>query len=230
MDVVYILGNAIKYQNVELRYSLRSLVNLPHQRVFFVGGKPDWIRGIHHIPTEQRGTKWENARKNIRAIADSPDISDKFILMNDDFFILRPVEKPALYNRGPLETKLNEKRPLNTYWQRGENTLKALKEYGVAIPLCFETHTPVVMEKRRLRIYFAQDLIKDDQFLRSMYFNLTEEKSLFRIDCKYGDLINPPKDYFSTTDVLGRSPQFSAWIHRRFPEVCYYESNEKVFV
>jgi hypothetical protein len=224
MDVVYILGPNIDSHDQELRYSLRSLKNLVYDRVHFIGGSPEWMRLAKHTYSPQRGTKWDNSRSNIRTIAEHPDISDQFILMNDDFFILEPTPHIPLYNRGKLKDVLAQRQPLNGYWQRGQNALTSLQSYGISDPLCFEMHLPAVFNKKRLARYLKLGLINDTQFLRTMYFNLTGEPSTFRFDVKIDDFEKGvANDFVSTTDRFGRSAKFFAFIHRRFPEPCYYE-------
>ena len=44
MDIVYLVKNS--RTNDELTYSLRTLVNVPHDKVFLVGGCPDNIKKI----------------------------------------------------------------------------------------------------------------------------------------------------------------------------------------
>lgn len=57
MDIVYLVKEC--RINEELTYSLRSLVNLPHDKVFLVGGCPTNIdkTKITHIPTLQGNNK-----------------------------------------------------------------------------------------------------------------------------------------------------------------------------
>lgn len=224
MDVVYILGPSIWMSNQELRYSLRSLRHLNHSRVHFVGAAPEWAANVNYIYNRQRGTKYDNSRNNITVIANHPDISDDFILMNDDFFILEPFSRPPLFNRGPLATLLDTKLPFNNYWIRGKNALDALTDRGIANPLCFETHTPAVLNKTTLKKYLDDGSIRPDQFLRTMYFNLTGEQGTFRFDVKIDDFEKGyAKDFVSTSDRFGRSHQFFSFIQQRFPLPCYYE-------
>jgi len=89
MDIVYLVKKT-KDDNIELRYSLRSLSNIKHDRVFFVWYKPKWIKNIIHIPYEDRNTKFENVKDKHKIISEL-DIED-FIYMNDDFYFLEKQE------------------------------------------------------------------------------------------------------------------------------------------
>ena len=90
MDLVYICRSG---DNEELRYSIRSMVaNVPHDNLWVVGGKPSWYIG-KHIPVKQSDDKYDNARNNLKAIVESSEISDRFILVNDDFYVTKPIKK-----------------------------------------------------------------------------------------------------------------------------------------
>ena len=52
-DVVYILKNGC--DGYELRYSLRSLANMDHGKVWFVGGQPDGLYPDERMEFEQEG-------------------------------------------------------------------------------------------------------------------------------------------------------------------------------
>src|SRR5690606_30767194 len=93
MDVVYPLPpKRAAYE--ELRYSLRSLANLPHDRVFIAGGLPNWVDNVEHIETVQEWpSKYVNLCVNIASACCDDRVSDPFILFNDDFFVMEPVEQ-----------------------------------------------------------------------------------------------------------------------------------------
>jgi hypothetical protein len=84
MDFVYICKPG---DNEELRYSIRSvLYSFPDANIWLVGGKPSWYSG-NYIYVDQKHHKYANAINNLHAICDSNEISEEFVLMNDDFFI-----------------------------------------------------------------------------------------------------------------------------------------------
>lgn len=152
MDVVYICRNG---DNEELRYSIRSVVaNLPYDKIWVVGGKPDWYCG-NHIPVPQDQDKYSNARANMKAIAD-PDspISDDFILMNDDFFILKPIVSVPYYYSGSLISKIDH---LKKVYRRSAYITMLMKSYrflrrkGILDPLDYTLHIPFKMNKDKLR-------------------------------------------------------------------------------
>ena len=61
-DIVYFVKDT--KINEELRYSLRSLKNFPHGKVWFYGGCPEGLKPDYHIKIEQdQPTKWANIFK-----------------------------------------------------------------------------------------------------------------------------------------------------------------------
>ena len=94
IDVVYILKKNTDPQ--ELIYSLRSLKNFPHRKVWFVGGQPDGLYPDGRIKHEQTGvTKWERVRSSLIKITECDEITDDFYLFNDDFFVMKCMESSA---------------------------------------------------------------------------------------------------------------------------------------
>lgn len=155
MDILYTIAN--KYDGEELKYSLRSLVNIPHDRVFVVGYLPRWLKNVIHIPTEQTGTKWENVPRNLRVACNDDRLSANFILMNDDFFILEPIKRPTKelnLNLGTFQdvlTRLNKIHDTPTNYMRGmAETSELIKAQGVSEPLSYEMHTPFIYNKKKL--------------------------------------------------------------------------------
>lgn len=95
IDVVYPIGSGSHMDNVELRYSLRSLSNLTGIRdVYIVGNKPDWCTNVVHIKAEDRyvHNKGANIISKIMTACCTANISSPFIRMSDDNYVLQPME------------------------------------------------------------------------------------------------------------------------------------------
>lgn len=168
MDFVYICKEGI---NEELKYSIRSVVeSFPDSNIWVVGGKPDWYVG-NYIKVEQRESKYKNAVENLKTISASDQISESFVLMNDDFYIIKKIDKIENFHGGYLLNKINLYQKLNgnsQYTRKLSGTYKKLKSLGFENPLDYELHVPMIMEKTKLKIVL--ELI--DQFLwRSIYGN-----------------------------------------------------------
>lgn len=79
--------------NEELRYSLRSLVNLrtPHA-VTIAGHKPAWLSDdVDHLPIEQTpGARQQNVNALVAAACEAHP--DGFVMWYDDIFLMQPIE------------------------------------------------------------------------------------------------------------------------------------------
>ena len=168
MDFVYICKDGV---NEELKYSIRSVVeSFPEANIWLVGGKPDWYTG-NYIKVEQKESKYKNAVKNLETTCLSQEISQSFILMNDDFYIIKKIDKIENFHSGYLLDKINLYQKLNgnsQYTRKLSGTYKKLRALGFENPLDYELHVPMIMEKEKLKIVL--ELL--DQFLwRSIYGN-----------------------------------------------------------
>jgi hypothetical protein len=109
MDCVYVCRPG---DNEELRYSIRSVVaNMPHDNLWLVGYKPSWYMG-NFISVPNTTTKFENIRLAIKAAAEHNEISDNFILMNDDFFVIKPANPEVVLHGGLLTDKISRYRSM----------------------------------------------------------------------------------------------------------------------
>lgn len=177
MDVVYIVRP--DDHNPELRVSLRTVAeHLPHDQVFVVGHTPSWVTGVHSLQTIQGGTKYANSTRNVLTACCTRDISDPFILMNDDFFILEPIDQVPTLHRGPVIDVLEEyRRRTNAghYVTGMLETLELLYDLGHDEPLSYELHVPLVVSKNAMRDAIEEATRRDIPVphKRTLYGNLT---------------------------------------------------------
>ena len=150
MDLVYICRNG---ENEELRYSIRSAVkNLPHDKIWVVGGKPSWYTG-NYIQVDQTRNKYSNARRNLKALAESDEISESFVLMNDDFYILNKIDSVPYMHAKTLDEKIRIREDLfsgNSYNKLLRETVRVVSRKVDGPILDYELHVPMVMEKKKL--------------------------------------------------------------------------------
>jgi hypothetical protein len=169
MDFVYICKPG---DNEELRYSIRSvLYSFPDANIYVVGGKPSWYSG-NYIYVDQKHHKYANAINNLHAICDSNEISKEFVLMNDDFFIIKKIDRIDQFYSGLLSTKIDKYTKItgsSMYIKKLILTKTRLIDYGIKNPLDYELHVPMVMEKEKLK----HIILKYPSCLwRSMYGNI----------------------------------------------------------
>jgi hypothetical protein len=181
IDFVYICRTG---DNEELKYSIRSVLkSFPDSRIWVVGGKPNWYKG-HYIQVDQNHDKYTNALNNLRTICKSKEISESFILMNDDFFILKNFDLNTAFHGGYLIDKIDRYVAItqsSKYITKLKLTYKKLISEGIEQPIDYELHEPIKMEKDKLN----NIIIKYDAFLwRSMYGNIYNEYPIILIKSK----------------------------------------------
>lgn len=228
MDVVYPLKRGV--QHAELRYSLRSLKNLPHDRVFLVGGLPDWATGVEHIQVDRRPTKYKDAAANIAAACNDPRVSDPFILMNDDFFVMKPIDQVPVLNRGrvrDVEQTYRTNGIASKYLAGMIQTREELEFLGYEDPLSFELHVPMVVHKQMRLKAIEMGARFPVWHARTAYGALARLEGETIEDVKIHDRdVHPDHNqtFLSTSDTTFVQGPVGTYIRAKFPYGCQYES------
>lgn len=222
-DVVYLVRPGD--DNEELRYSLRSLVNLPHGRVWIAGHKPPWVTGVGHIATDQRGRKWANARRNLTAAIEHPDMPATFVLFNDDFYVIESTEEVPVLHRGTVADSIAVMRRdvgLSGYVRGLAATNRLLGRRGFAAPLCYSLHVPLPVDKAGMREALRITSNAERYHLRTIYGNLAGIGGTLADDCKArsGRPV-PVGPFLSSSDSTFH--MVSDELARRFPDPSPYE-------
>lgn len=218
MDLVYICKSG---DNEELRYSIRSAVkNLPHNKIWVVGQKPDWYIG-NFIPVSKAPTKYESARRNLYNITINQNISEDFILMNDDFFILKPIDILPSYHRAQNFIEHANTTKNNAYANLLLKTKRILSSMGIQDPRDFELHIPMQMNKQGLSVC----LKKDPGLWRSLFGNLYHTTSTPRNDVKvFTETVDDIDSYdFISTEDDNANGFINNYLVSMFPEKTIYE-------
>jgi hypothetical protein len=230
MDVVYFVRPGDR--NEELRYSLRSLANVPHSRVWIAGHKPRWVNAAA-IPVPQESSKHENTWANWRAIAECPDLTNEVVLFNDDFFVVRPLAKVAACHAGPLDDWIARLQPNSPTARRMRVTRDVLTNLGRTGLLSWELHMPMVIDRRWLAeaIAFADQYRKrhpSEPFCKRTFYGGYAGLSggVLTPDCKVRSadaLPDPDWHTVSTSDAIFRSGKTGRWLRTLFPTPSPYE-------
>jgi hypothetical protein len=244
IDLVYILTNASKWQNNEIRYSLRSVeknLNMQIGKIFIVGYLPKFIetKEVWHIDTQDFYTnKLRNAVRKIKAACNDQRVSDRFILMNDDFFIMKKTDEIKYWIKGTLARAMRKYKAYKGYYYNAiRDTKNLLESMGIENPMDFEIHAPIIIEKKRfLDIDRKLDLeSKRGLVFRSIYGNLNHIKGEIVPDVKiYGKQANKLDNFknyniISTDNKIVLDSKFQKWIGRKFKDISKYEK-EKIGV
>lgn len=229
IDYVWICRDG---ENEELRYSIRSVVkNMPSGNIWVVGGKPDWYSG-NYIPVKQNLPKMRNAINNLTALCNSDKISNNFVLMNDDFFIVKPIKTIKHYHGGLLKDKVYQSedlRPTSSYTRSLQETHRRLLKLGIKDPLNYELHVPMPMTKDGL-----VKSLKTNLLFRSTYGNLCgaggEEMSDVKVYIS-GPMSSNSYEYkgFKYDYISSNDDSFDIILNEvlldMFPEPSIFESN-----
>ena len=207
----------------ELRYAIRSLRHVAHDRVIVAGDKPN-IPGVVHIPVGPSGNRYASSTANIVA-ACKAGVSRRFIVMHDDIFILRPWEFRH-ENRGTIAEYLRSSAASGTYRGQVRATRDLLREMGVQDPLFFGLHTPTVYDRDKLVSVIERNCGRA-YLLRTLYHNLYPQPSFRRDDVKIKRWQKPTRgqDVLSISDGVAADPAFRRWIDERFPDPSPYEGH-----
>jgi hypothetical protein len=195
MDVLYILGNGSRWNNNEIKYSLRSLEKHAKNvgRVFITGEKPDFINDkiiYNYFPDDRIATI--NHFNKVLFTFKNTDISDNILLNYDDNFFIKDanIEKyPYFYSKNEISANYH----INTFYTNSltftRNLLLKLKK-----PIKdFSVHTPIVYNRQKF--YEMEEIIKEHcnfdnprsvgVSVRSLYCNLNDIKGKIRADLKF---------------------------------------------
>ena len=229
LDIVYVLKEG---SDAEFRYSLRSLVNFPHRRVWVYGWCPTWANGVFHIPMEPKGLKWQNTSNMLKSAASNPQVTEDFVYFNDDFFIMEPIKELGYYYSGTLSDRIKTCK-ITT------GAIKTLSRYGRQLQACdyylekkgistrnYELHIPMIFNKQKL--LRAWRMLPADGFgaRRSLYGNTNEVGGEEREDCKVYDLTEKyttSDPFLSTTNMTFAHGEVGKQIRRNFRKRCIYE-------
>lgn len=170
LDVVYINKN--RGFSAELKHSLRTLKNIPHRDVYIIGEKPAWATNIKFIKVAQNTGKYENAIRNLYEICKIKELSEDFIYMNDDFFILEKIDEIPNLNRGTISDVIYWYEQRKIFDSKYVNTMRELdsilKAMGIEEPLSYELHTPMVFNKKKLKKSLDKQIkISGDKTIRN---------------------------------------------------------------
>lgn len=173
LDIVYFVKDA--QTNNELRYSIRSVAkNMPYKRIWIIGGCPYGIVPDIHVRAEQNGhSKWENVHEMYRLACENKELTDDFIMFNDDFFIMQPMPRVEPLYRCTLDEHIamleSKFKRVNGYSKLLRNCNKELKRLGKT-QFSYELHIPFIFNKQKL-----SDLLNNfphQHCTRTLYGNL----------------------------------------------------------
>lgn len=225
MELLYLVkrGN----NNESLRYSLRSVATYwPTAIVTIAGYTPTWMQNVRSINVKQRGLKTDNVLKVLRSAVNCSWDSDQFVLMNDDFFCLSPVNTIDTLGYGTTLSSLAAAPGWSTGPYRSclRNTQAFLHSKGVHQPISYDRiHTPMPMH-----VPLLQQILEEATkpiLHRSVYGNLAPSNipRVCQDDAKVRDASGVPSQQWVSTNSRSWQGEAGKAIRSHFPEKCAYE-------
>lgn len=168
--------------------------------------------------------KWRNLVLALLAAASHPEVSDDFILMNDDFFVMKPASPPN-WHRGTLA----ENKRHDVYGNGFKETQHVLRRLGFREKaVSYELHTPMRMNKHVLRAAIEEvgPRLPVCLHTRTLYGNLTHAGGTRHKDVK---VVSPGKtfDYhsaFLSSSLRAWKGELGKYVRAQFPQMSRYES------
>lgn len=123
--------------------NIRSVVVVGHCPTFATG-----VRWYHHPEGNHMNDKEYNIFSKIRLACEKESVSDTFLLVHDDHFLLQDYNAETFPNywSGYLEKQKQDCKPGNPYIKTLENTLEVI---GSKFAKNFDCHCPMLIDKRR---------------------------------------------------------------------------------
>lgn len=228
-DLVYVVGGDSTWGYNELRYSIRSAEkNLNFNKLIIVGYKPNFLnKSVENIYIpDDKGHKYLNVAYKIKKLLTSDLVSDEFIFMNDDFFLLKEFPKiPYYFNKSVKQWVRQYPFYKGKYYKQIEKLYEAFPEGKF-----FELHFPMVYNKK-----MAIDVIEKHQLnltlmLRSYYCNeyIDIIKPVESLDYKIYSQNNinymiKSSPFVSTTNEVAANSEFKNMMASRFPKKSKFE-------
>lgn len=197
MDIV-ISTHPGRHQDLKMKYCLRGLGNIAYDNMIL------FVDFDHPTSDYSR----------ILNVANRDSVSEKFIWMPDNCFLLAPFVPARYINMGMLQRRPSEMEMMT-------NTIRFLMNRDQeAVLYDYELDMPMVFEKSKV-LQMASEMERTDILPRSMYGNMFPEPFL-RIDNplieQWSHYDDPKQAIIALSDTALEHPQCQRWLKRKLPE------------
>lgn len=192
IDVVYILGNESRWNDTEIKYSVRSVEKhlKNYRKIFIIGQKPLFFNDqITEIPYHDiYGNKARNIMAKISRAAGDARITKKFMLFNDDYFLLKDADalNYPYYYKNTLPQALERNKTNYEFFKHIEATIQALSQHQFDLKN-FDSHYPIVYDKQKIKWIIDKYYwnIPFGYIFKSLYCNTLGIPGEHKDDCKF---------------------------------------------
>jgi len=232
IDVVYVLGRGSRWEDNELRFSLRSV----HKHlqnvgtVFVVGERPrfnhyvrepmawerpfDGQRALFHVPfPDLHHNKERNIYEKVLHACSLRFVSSPFLFMNDDHFLLQDFDADTFpdFHKADLSVAAQAMPGYSSYRQTLEHTREVLVERGLPTAN-FDVHCPIRYDAERFRAVMpTYDWTHPRAFaVKSLYGNSVGLAGTLQRDGKFSFV---PTDQRMLVEYVRDRPFFSVGDH-----------------
>lgn len=232
IDVVIPLKDISKNNNFELRYALRGIEKhlKNFKDIYIVGQRVPWLTNVKYINVKDgKSSKFKEANifNKISACIKS-EVSENFLFMNDDHFLIRDMDAITVpfYYKGEIVDTMS--RNTGNYRKTMNHSRKYLQKKGKPT-LDFDTHVPIIYNKEKIMCTFG-DIdwsIPYGYGIKSLYCNMNDVEPIHEPDCKinnkcYETCKEKTKDRFCfSTGSL--NPDMIRFIEESYPNASIYE-------
>jgi glycosyltransferase involved in cell wall biosynthesis len=230
IDVVIPVGTGSVNSNNELRFCLRSIEkNLRgYRNIWIVGFMPKWLKNLKHITFKEYHPKANNIHDKIKAACEHPEVSDEFIMFNDDYFLTSEVQAviyPNYYSRQALADVMGRKRsdPYRRLVVDTINETRMIDYYDIHVPLRIKKSEFLSMPYNRN--YEGGILVKSSYAKHAQVQGIDRLDPIIRNKATRDEIEN--MEIF--TDVISIhdeaiNQEFIDWVQERYPHKCSYEA------
>ncbi len=241
LDVVYPLASGnhgrkvlgSKWDNNELRYSLRSLEkNFPRLgKVFIVTEHlPEWLTGVEHIYAKDEHTRNKDANliDKVLLACKTPGVSDTFIRLSDDQCLLQEWDGNDVWHKGDADG-LDK---AGMWWGRYQRTCDYLKSQGR--PAWFyDCHCPAPIDSASfIQVMEGVDYqTPPGMCINTLYFNSVDihrsrmngQVASINGEPMVNDLHGPDKLFLNYSYAAAPNNSMQQILEKRFPEPSRFE-------
>lgn len=193
MTTVVYIYEPVKTEGEELRYSLRSLSNYQFEHnVMIVGNPPSWYKGAGVRLSRYKGNSYTRAFdvvKKLKAAIESKNVTEDFIFMYDDQYVLQPTTLEHLAPCAQAEIQKGKRIP-STGSDKYKDLLNwTFDELDIKGQVWnYETHLPRKFNKTLLKsIIDGYNLTENPRLVSSLYYNEYFDKPTYMAsDMKIG--------------------------------------------
>lgn len=144
----------------ELRYSLRSVWENArglYDKIWIITQEelPSWLQNVNVIKAGAGGNKANDVKSKILAACEHPEVSDNFIMMCDDFYLVDKIDQWETFHMGPTSLyikKIRSERAGNNWLRSVSDTAEWMRQQGYGDIPVYQGHRPVLWDKEKLKV------------------------------------------------------------------------------